>query len=295
MRQLKHIKPKDIVIWLATKTAWLLLWPMIVVVPSGVIFVIVSFIVYFVGGQEWTGIAARILYVAAGLIIASLCFLVAWLIGRSKEPFVRRGKSVLVFYTLVGIVISTGLSVVQPDQFASTTDAGINTQTTQSFDIPPRTMDSVLVSQLDAIGATLRENISINYVESYENQPLKEGEYQSYTNSINGEYAYSDITIKRGLSVANERATVAHEYLHHVWFTTLDDVTKQRLTSDLITIYGGDPQLRQRSKFYSDSGALQPTELFSMYCTESSDVYLTEYILTECGKYIRRSTLTFQR
>lgn len=89
----------------------------------------------------------------------------------------------------------------------------------------------------------------------------------------------------------------AHEYLHHVRFTVLDDKTKQKLTSDLIAMYGNDDYMHKRMKEYAnaDAGILQPTELFSYYCTESSDRYLRRYVLDACKAYIDRDAFNLAR
>ncbi|MNU11891.1 hypothetical protein D3C72_2601010 [compost metagenome] len=60
-------------------------------------------------------------------------------------------------------------------------------------------------------------------------------------------------------------------------------------------MYGNDELMQRQVESYADTQTLQPTELFSYYCTGSSDTYLSSYVLSECNKYINRSALQFAR
>lgn len=115
------------------------------------------------------------------------------------------------------------------------------------------------------------------------------GACQSYINPTTGRFLYGTLHIKRGIDPEQENTMIAHEYLHHVWLTVLDKQTKETINSHLITMYSDDVYMKQRVKQYSDAGKLYPTELFSYYCTESSDAYLTTFVRDQCNTYIDRS------
>lgn len=53
--------------------------------------------------------------------------------------------------------------------------------------------------------------------------------------------------------------------------------------------------MQERVKSYAEKQTLQPTELFSYYCTEVSDPLLTPYLVSECNKYINRGALELAR
>ena len=162
---------------------------------------------------------------------------------------------------------------------------------------PPTVQDSNLMQVIADVGGDPEKlnNVSISYVSDYEDGFKDQaGEYIPHTDS-KGNFSYGSITIKQGLSPEEERVLVAHEYLHHVWESQLDQTTQHDLTSQLMTMYGRDDWFKNRIATYSDTNMLIPTELFSYYCTESSDPYLTTYVSGECNKYISRSALQFVR
>lgn len=160
---------------------------------------------------------------------------------------------------------------------------------------PPVSRDANLMSVVGVIGGKedLLNDVSVKYVDGYENEN-QQGEYQPVRDE-NGKFAYGTITIKKGIDANAEKTYVAHEYLHHIWETGLDYQTQHDLTSQLMTLYGNDEWMKSRTDFYSDTSMLLPTELFSFYCTEVGDQYLSEYVLNQCNTYINRSTLTFTR
>jgi hypothetical protein len=196
----------------------------------------------------------------------------------------------------LGMLLGGIILVNIGDATTANTDAGINAQTTSSIVVPPLEHNPEIVAVLQQIGATHIDAIDERYVDGY-NEKLTDqlGKYQAYINLTTGDFLYGTLTVKRGQDKNQERTMIAHEYLHHVWFALIDGPTKENLTSQLISLYGKDAWMQDRVKEYADSGMLQPTELFSYYCTESSDGYLTTYVKDTCNAYINRSVLTMLR
>lgn len=99
------------------------------------------------------------------------------------------------------------------------------------------------------------------------------------------------IYVKSGLSTADKRRIVAHEYLHVAYgrIPNQDSVIKA-----LKTLYDSDAAMQQRLADYRTDGYLV-SEYFSYYCTESSDGYLSATVLKACNKMIDRSKLQFVR
>lgn len=215
----------------------------------------------------------------AGIVI--IIQLVRWLLRTRKRLFPRVGAKVLGVYMWLGIILTGSFMVL------ITNNPGLAK--------PPVSRDAKLMNIVYAVGGkeALLNDVSIKYVDGYENEN-QEGGYQPVLDE-NDKFAYGTITIKKGLDSNNEKISVAHEYLHHIWETGLDYQTQHNLTSQLMTLYGNDEWMKNRTDFYSDTSMLLPTELFSFYCTEVGDQYLSEYVLNQCNTYINRSTLTFTR
>lgn len=94
------------------------------------------------------------------------------------------------------------------------------------------------------------------------------------------------------------KPALAHEYLHYVWDKKMTPEEKTTLTTQLTNLYNGDYGMSGRmSKYtYLTVGSQDfATELFSIYCTESSDGYLSPEVLTKCNKWINRGAITFKR
>lgn len=127
---------------------------------------------------------------------------------------------------------------------------------------------------------TEKEPVAIYYVDGYEEDPEKNGEYN---------HDLKNITIKRGNSPRVTKAALAHEYLHYIW--DRDKLGKdERLISELVAFYKDSPDLRQYMKNYTSETA-NPTEFFSFGCTEWTDRRLTAYILEKCNQYIDRTKM----
>lgn len=294
-------KPK---IWkrVLSHLAWLLAWPLIMIVPSLVILLITAIIFYgiFRLGDVATGPQLRGYYFTFVIVVAVFCLVLTWLLGKINIYFLKAGRPTLLLYTIAGLVFG-GLVVVNiPDA-----NAGEDASTRQASVIAPTLLhDQQIIARMKEIGITdpvAFEKSSQQYVEAFTETdliiPNQQGVFLSYVNPIDGRFSYGELKIKSGLSVDVERTVIAHEYLHFVWANTIeaDSQYKEKMTSDLITLYGNDQPMQQRVRGYSDTQRLEPTELFAYYCTESSDAYLSAYLLGECNKYINRSALTLAR
>lgn len=101
---------------------------------------------------------------------------------------------------------------------------------------PPLTQDPNIVAQLISVGVDVemlkRDNVSL----IYNNDLTYRGSYTAYYINDMKDYAYSTIVIKPDID--NEKSTIAHEYLHHIWNTKMDQAFKDRLTSYLLSAYG---------------------------------------------------------
>ncbi len=278
---------------------WVLCWPIIIGVMSLPVFFLLSLIFGKQAENGWadaSGFVVRGYVVVLVVMMVLICLGFMWLKARKKTANSKISRNVLKIYMWMGIVSGILLAIALPDPQTSGANAGINVQQSAALIAPALAVDPTIVASLQRVGATDFGGIETKFVDGYDGNILEnqEGQYQAFLDAT-GNWSYGVMTIKSGLSAQELDSIAAHEYLHHVWFKTLDEETKRRLTSDMITIYGKDPMMHKRVSSYSDKQTLQPTELFSYYCTESSDQYLTDYILAECGKYINRAALTFAR
>lgn len=270
--------------------SWAAIWPVVVAAPAAIAMLVILSVVVTAMAQDESfaatvgddGIFYLELYIFGfvALLVGAL-YLVKWLLKTRKHLFFRSGATVLGVYIWVGIA-ATGLTMAA---------------LTQNPDAikPAVTRDDALVSVFHAVGGndTYIDNISMIYVDGYENGTT-EGEYQPMVLD-DGSFSYGTITVKRGIDPAYEKTVVAHEYLHHIWQAQLDNQTLHDLTSQLMTLYGNDDWIKDRTNWYSDTNMLSPTELFSFYCTEVGDQHLSQYLLDTCSTYINRSALVFTR
>lgn len=270
--------------------SWAIIWPVIVAIPAFIIMLVILSQVLtsnlenreFASAVNTDGIFYLELYLFgfATLLVIAL-FLVRWLLKTRKRLFFRSGARVLGVYIWIGI-FATGLTMA------------LITRNPESIK-PPVSRDENIAAILYSVGGKeeLLDNVSIKYVDKYKDES-QNGEYAPVLNS-DGTFSYGMITIKEGIDPTYEKTVIAHEYLHHVWQAQLDHMTLHDLTSQLMTLYGKDPWMQNRTDWYSDTNSLVPTELFSFYCTEASDKYLSQYVLDTCNTYIDRSKLTFTR
>ena len=270
--------------------SWAAIWPIVVAAPAFVVMLVILGAVLtnniqnkeFSNAVSTQGIFLLELYLFGFVaLLVIVLYLVKWLLQTRKRLFFRSGAKVLGVYIWVGI-FATGLTMA------------IITRNPEAIK-PPVSRDETIVAILHSVGGKdeLIDNVSIKYVDSYNNATTN-GEYQPVVNS-DGTFSYGTITVKKGIDPTYEKTVVAHEYLHHIWQSQLDQQTLHDLTSQLMTLYGNDSWIKDRTNWYSDTNMLLPTELFSFYCTEVADQHLSQYVFDTCNKYIDRSALTFTR
>lgn len=270
--------------------SWTAIWPIVVAAPAFVVMLVILGAVLtnnlqnkeFSNAVSTQGIFLLELYLFGFVaLLVIVLYLIKWLLQTRKRLFFRSGARVLGVYIWVGI-FATGLTMA------------IITRNPEAIK-PPVSRDDKIVAILHSVGGKdeLIDNVSIKYVDSYDNATAN-GEYQPVVSS-DGNFSYGTITVKKGIDPTYEKTVVAHEYLHHVWQAQLDQQTLHDLTSQLMTLYGNDSWIKDRTNWYSDTNMLLPTELFSFYCTEVADQHLSQYVLDTCNKYIDRSALAFTR
>ena len=277
---------------------WVVAWPAVIGIVAVMVLIGVGAVMQLQLGAtppNGANIRAFIAYVTVALVV--ICLLLIFLQRRSRELVARVGATVLSVYMWAGIALAAVVIVAIPDTSGADANGGIHTQATAAPVVPELAKDPAIAAVLQQVGASDVQLIDYQYVDGYNDPafPDKEGEYQSFINTATGGFVYGKLTLKRGMTPENERIIAAHEYLHHVWFKLLDKDTKENLTAHLIGMYGNDGEMHKRVQDYVKNGTLYPTELFSYYCTESSNGYLTQYVLDQCNKYINRSTLVLQR
>lgn len=292
--EVKHYSKKRKVL---SAILWIIGWPFIIGFVAFVVAITVGNAIVDGGNMNAPqGYQIRALWAAYVGVLVLVCFFFIWLKLRKKNPLGKISANVLRTYMWLGIIVGVGIAVVIPDPQVSSANAGINVKQTDSLFKPSLQSDATINATLVRVGATDTKWLETKFVAGYDDKTLDDqaGEYQAFIDT-SGNWSYGVLTVKQGTAGATLDTIVAHEYLHHIWFKTLDDTTKTKLTSDLITIYGRDPVMQERVKSYAEKQTLQPTELFSYYCTESSDSLLTSYIVSECNKYINRGTLQITR
>lgn len=270
--------------------SWFLIWPVVMFFAA---FCLGSLMILFVG-ENGEGFQPRVTFFAFLTSLVLVCWIFISIAKTRKSMYLRGGASVLRVYMWLGIFVGGLIITAIPD----TPTTAVDTQTADTPIIPKLKKESKIDEVLMNIGAKDTDKFATGYVDSKEfdiQLSHQGGEYTYFINPLNGDFLYGELMIKSGLDKETEVTVIAHEYLHHVWATKLEDKTKGNLTSDLITMYGNDPVFRDRMFEYSEKGILNPDELFAYYCTESSDGYLTKYVLRQCNKYIKRSALVINR
>ncbi len=276
---------------------WIIGWPLIIG--------FIGFIIAVTAGNAFVsatnmnspqGYQIRALWAAYVGILVIVCYFFIWRKSRETNPLKKISVNVLRTYMWLGIIIGVSITAIIPDPKVSSANAGINVQQTNTLFKPDLQSDATINASLAKVGATNTEWVETKFVVGSDYTMLDDqgGEYQAFVDTA-GNWSYGVLTVKQGTTGNVLDSVVAHEYLHHVWYKVLDDPTKTKLTSDLISIYGNDSEMQERVKPYTQKQILQPTELFSFYCTEASDSYLTPYIVSECNKHINRSVLQFVR
>lgn len=271
--------------------SWSIIFPIVIAIPASIIMLmILAQVLTSTQNTEFGSTVAsdgmfylEIYFFAFVTILVIAMLLIKRLLRTRKRLFYQSGARVLGVYIWVGI-FATGLTMA----FITKNPDAIK---------PPVEQNAQLMQTITDVGGDTNKlnDVSVKYVDDYKDGfKNQEGEYISYDDS-NGSFSYGVITIKKGLNPKEEKVIVAHEYLHHVWESQLDQTTLRNLTSQLMTLYGQDDWFKTRVSTYSDTNMLVPTELYAYYCTESPDKYLTPYVISECNKHINRDTLRFVR
>lgn len=291
-------KSKRFVITLLSGIFWALVWP---IIAFGLFCLFLLFISLALADSRYINEPSeafiRFILFILGLSIGIIFFVVIRLLNRLKRRFFVTGRLVLAGYTILGLIVTQ--AVVIGFDMPEIPDNGINAQLQVLPTKPEIKQDIALTSKLEQL---VQRDEDINDVSLQYSNHLScslekaSGCYKSYVN-LDGSLNYGQIEISEDLNTEEENRILAHEYLHHVWAKHIErnPSLRNKITSDLITMHGRDNQFQNRVETYSDNGILIPTELFSYYCTESSDFYLSESILSECNKYIDRSKLKLIR
>lgn len=206
------------------------------------------------------------------------------------------GSALLLF---IGFCFGTYIST-SAEYGGSNADAKVSTVVLDTKRAAVQNPD--LLSIAKEIGANEISNVDIVYREKMQT-PWAKGEYDpAYDGDImndgtrpNKRLATIGVLKETSSDAQYLKTTVAHEYMHHVWYGLLDVASRDKLASDLVSMYSTDQYMQNRTKKYVDEKMLSSTELLSFYCTEESDPYLTPGILSTCNKYINRSVLTMYR
>ena len=236
----------------------------------------------------------------AGIFIAAIittCWSIVVLLRWRQRHVLRIGASVLEAYTFIGIisVVIIGVVVFVSMGESLTSEEGDIRQAGVSASVPALSRNPEIDDRLRQIGAKDDEiaKFSTNYVDNYEEKVVENqhGMYSYYSDAVSGKFLYGELSLKSGLNDQEELTITAHEYLHHIWYASLDKHSQDNLTSHLIGMYGRNSYMIQRVAGYDRAGTLSASELFSYYCTEVSDGYLTDYVLETCNEYINRGAL----
>lgn len=156
--------------------------------------------------------------------------------------------------------------------------------------------DSDLKNRLVKVAAVNADlsNISIIYIDSYADKPLQGGQYDPVIDPLSEHPYLAKITVQSGRDNLETDRIVAHEYLHHIWNSDLTKNDKDMLSSNLPSALASDSFMINRLAGYQ---GIQTSafELFSFYCTESSDSFISAEVLELCNRYIDRSKLVLLR
>lgn len=278
-------------------TLWLIICPVLALFPVMGFFIGGLYVAELIHGEPNSGeiftSGLQIATFVSVLLSVLVMQLGKKLLKNREHLFLRSGAKILSFYIWVGIIVG-GIATIGIGYRPVT----LNQSEEQKAERAQSSkQEAQLMQVVGIIGGdpTKLSNVSVLYADGYKDGiDGQSGEYVPYNNQ-HGDFSYGEITVKRGLDVETEKIIVAHEYLHHIWETQIDPVTIHDLTSQLTTLYGKDDDFQSRTKIYSDTNMLLPSELFAYYCTESSDQYLSQYILSQCNTYINRSVLQFTR
>jgi hypothetical protein len=169
-----------------------------------------------------------------------------------------------------------------------TPDTGADSKSLTQKSSQTSYVDPDLLPLVSKLGIDTR-GLTIRYVDSLQKKE---------TGNFDGEHTIS--LVRGGGKTQTTDTVLAHEYLHYKW-SLYSQTDKETQASELENLYSSDSQMKVRMQPYIDNehldvGSLEfSNELHSVYCTESSDKYLSRPVLNECNRWINRSALTFLR
>lgn len=210
--------------------------------------------------------------------------------AKSKKRYILRYIFVAFIFTWAGALLFRDTAKTRTESATASHSDATNSFTKQ---------DQVLLGYLKDIKAAYISDLNISYINKY-----NDGRTGDYTPPYDGDTIIDEtktnkkiasITILSGRSADETKRTLAHEYIHHIWYTKLNRDEQNILSSNLISSYGKDQGMQAHLLNYSNKNTLTPDELFSAYCADSSDSFLTTDILATCNKYIDRSALVMLR
>lgn len=193
------------------------------------------------------------------------------------------------------------LAMISPDK--PRTETPKPAAATPAYVYTPK-QDPYLFGILKTVAKSNNGEVNVDDVAIYyQEEPLEAGQnFNGITNPLlddEGKPHYK-IRIRPGIDETKLKGTIAHEYLHVVWQTRYkigkSNPELDTLASELEKLTNSDPAMQRRMVAYEDNVVYDKNqERFSIYCVESSDRYLSQYVLNECNKYIHRELLQFQR
>jgi len=151
--------------------------------------------------------------------------------------------------------------------------------------------DPELLAKFKYRGAEYTDKINLIYIDSISIVPNLDLPNEELYSGLNQHNALEDtIYIKIGLDPAYENITIAHEYLHYIWYTYLSNTEKETILEQAKQIAENDWYIARRISYRTNNESSTENELFPMICTERADRFITS-MLYVCNKYIDRSKL----
>ena len=147
-----------------------------------------------------------------------------------------------------------------------------------------------LLRMADDIGLKHIRKTRVVYVDGNDQSTV----HGVYSDGLHGDPDGRAIQIAKGLSDAEKRTTLAHEYLHYIWLNSAALQNDIKLEQRLLYMYDATPGLRDRMLPYQSRGMVSRTEIFSISCTEVSDAHIDNYVKQQCDKWIRRAGLVMR-
>lgn len=210
----------------------------------------------------------------------------------------KSARNTIIALICLTAVLLVGVPIAALTYIQTTTKVVEQAQSIASDNTYEYRRDDYLVGLLSKVAKGDTSSMNVYYADigqeayaTYHADVLAENNYL-VTPSIRVSPAWD--SHKYSTKESAEMVSVAHEYLHHAYYG-LDGATRARLDSELMSLYSSDIGMQKRMESYINMNTFRATELFSIYCTESSDQYMTEFVLEKCNKHIDRSVLHLLR